>query len=162
MASERQQAAAEFRRILKWIIAIGVVMAAGAILYLARNRMNFLEFYPPLEHVLALALPEASGLSDGSVFKARVKHDLVKRVLARGRSLGIRFMYVLSYGAFPEPVQACGDRGPHDPQLPRQFQGTGFRILVESLEQREVELVHLHDCAHGHVLPIAGETRPIV
>ena len=35
MANERLQAAAEFRRILKWIVAIGVVMAAGAILYLA-------------------------------------------------------------------------------------------------------------------------------
>ncbi len=77
-----------------------------ALLYLARNRMNFLEFYPPLEHSISLAFPEARGLSEGAVWKAEVKHELAKRVLARGRALGIRFMYVLSYGAFPEPVQA--------------------------------------------------------
>ncbi|HLE68684.1 MAG TPA: hypothetical protein VJH87_03300, partial [Vicinamibacteria bacterium] len=35
-----------------------------------------------------------------------IKHELAKKVLARGRALGIRFMYVLSYGAFPEPVRA--------------------------------------------------------
>ena len=42
MANERLQAAAEFRRILKWIVAIGVVMAAGAILYLALTGGNLL------------------------------------------------------------------------------------------------------------------------
>ena len=35
MAPERQQAKAEFLRIMKWIVGIGVVMAAGAIAYLA-------------------------------------------------------------------------------------------------------------------------------
>jgi hypothetical protein len=111
-----------------------------AILYVARNRMNFLEFYPPLEHVLALALPEANGLSDGSVFKASVKHDLAKRVLARGRSLGIRFMYVLSYGAFPEPVQACfpdlqwrnGFLCAHQPEL-MELTGRVWSILIDEL-----------------------------
>lgn len=77
-----------------------------ALLYMARNRMNFLEFYPPLERSMALAFPGARGLEDGAVWKAEVKHELAKRVLARGRALGIRFMYVLSYGAFPEPVRA--------------------------------------------------------
>jgi hypothetical protein len=77
-----------------------------ALLYLARNRMNFLEFYPPLERSMAWAFPEARGLSEGAVWKAEVKHELTKKVLARGRALGIRFMYVLSYGSFPEPVRA--------------------------------------------------------
>ena len=35
MATEREQATAEFRRIMKWIIAIGAVMAIGAIAYYA-------------------------------------------------------------------------------------------------------------------------------
>jgi hypothetical protein len=35
MDGQRAQAAAEFRRIMKWIFGIGVLMAAGAIAYLA-------------------------------------------------------------------------------------------------------------------------------
>ena len=35
MATEREKATAEFRRIMKWIFGIGVLMAAGAIAYLA-------------------------------------------------------------------------------------------------------------------------------
>jgi hypothetical protein len=77
-----------------------------ALVYLARSRMNFLEFYPPLEGILARVLPEARRLSEGRVWKSGVELDLAKRVLARGRALGIRFMYVLTYGAFPEPVRA--------------------------------------------------------
>jgi len=34
MGSERQQAIAEFRRIMKWIAAIAVLMVAGALTYL--------------------------------------------------------------------------------------------------------------------------------
>jgi peptidoglycan/LPS O-acetylase OafA/YrhL len=34
MASERQQAVAEFKRILKWIALIAVLMVAGALVYL--------------------------------------------------------------------------------------------------------------------------------
>ena len=34
MADERQQATAEFWRIIRWIAAIGVVMVAGALIYL--------------------------------------------------------------------------------------------------------------------------------
>jgi hypothetical protein len=77
----------------------------SALLFLARNRMNFLEFYPPLDWLMARVFPGAEGLEDASVFRADFKHELAKKVLARGRALGIRFMYVLSYGAFPEPVQ---------------------------------------------------------
>ena len=35
MNSQQAQAKAEFRRIMKWIVGIGLVMAAGAIAYLA-------------------------------------------------------------------------------------------------------------------------------
>ena len=35
MDTQRAQATAEFRRIMKWIVGIGLVMAAGAIAYLA-------------------------------------------------------------------------------------------------------------------------------
>jgi uncharacterized membrane protein YbjE (DUF340 family) len=34
MASDRQRALEEFRRILKWIVAIAVLMVAGALIYL--------------------------------------------------------------------------------------------------------------------------------
>jgi hypothetical protein len=34
MASDRRQAAAEFKHILKWIVGIAVVMVAGALTYL--------------------------------------------------------------------------------------------------------------------------------
>jgi hypothetical protein len=111
-----------------------------ALLYLARNRMNFLEFYPPLERSMAFAFPEARGLSEGAVFRAEVKHELAKRVLARGRALGIRFMYVLTYGAFPEPVRALfpdlewrnGFLCAHQPELPRLTE-TVWRRLIEDL-----------------------------
>jgi lipopolysaccharide export LptBFGC system permease protein LptF len=34
MASDRQQAAAEFKRIIKWIVAVAVLMVAAALIYL--------------------------------------------------------------------------------------------------------------------------------
>jgi membrane protein CcdC involved in cytochrome C biogenesis len=34
MVSDRRQAATEFKRILKWIVVIAVVMVAGALIYL--------------------------------------------------------------------------------------------------------------------------------
>ncbi len=111
-----------------------------ALLYLARNRMNFLEFYPPLERPMALAFPEARGLSEGIVWKSEVKHDLAKRVLARGRALAIKFMYVLSYGAFPQPVQALfphlewrnGFLCAHQPEI-LELTERVWRRLVEEL-----------------------------
>ena len=35
MTSDRQQAIAEFRRIMKWIVLIAILMVAGALTYLA-------------------------------------------------------------------------------------------------------------------------------
>ena len=81
-----------------------------ALLYLARNGLNFLEFYPPMEGVFARSFPDARGLSDGAVWTADAKEALTRHVLARGRALGIHFMYVLSYGAFPAAVRALYPR----------------------------------------------------
>jgi hypothetical protein len=111
-----------------------------ALLFLARNRMNFLEFYPPLEAILARVFPEAEGLSEGRVWKSQVELELSKRVLARGRALGIRFMYVLAYGAFPEPVRALFPRlewrngflCAHQPEL-QELTERVWRRLVEEL-----------------------------
>ena len=60
-----------------------------ALLYMAHNRLNFLEFYPPLEHVLHTVFPEAQGLDNGRVLKAEAKHALAQKVLARARAFGI-------------------------------------------------------------------------
>ncbi|MGE3885986.1 MAG: hypothetical protein AB7H81_06125 [Vicinamibacterales bacterium] len=111
-----------------------------ALVFMARRGLNFLEFYPPLEHVLALTFPKAAGLTEGAVWKASVKHALAARVLARGRALGIRFMYVLNYGFFPEPVRALhpglewanGHLCAHQPELAAMASRT-WRTLVEEL-----------------------------
>ena len=111
-----------------------------ALLYMARNRLNFLEFYPPLEHVLHTVFPEAKGLDNGSVLKSEAKHALAKKVLARARALGIECMYVLSYGAFPEPVRALypdlewrnGFLCAHQPELMELTKKT-WQVLVEEL-----------------------------
>lgn len=109
-----------------------------ALLSMARRGLNFLEFYPPLEHVLALAFPKAAGLADGAVWKAADKHDMAVRAIARGRALGIRFMYVLNFGFFPEPVRALyptlewanGHLCAHQPEL-AEMAALTWRTLVQ-------------------------------
>ncbi|MFQ5655206.1 MAG: hypothetical protein ACE5GW_10820, partial [Planctomycetota bacterium] len=111
-----------------------------ALLFMARNRMNFLEYYPPLASVYARVFPEALGLDQGVVWRSEVKHRLAKNVLARARALGIRSMYVLSYGAFPEPVRKLfpdlewrnGFLCAHQPEL-RELTAKVWRALVEEL-----------------------------
>lgn len=111
-----------------------------ALLFMARNRMNFLEFYPPLTAVYQKVFPEARGLEDSSVWKSDVKHELAKKVLARARALGIHCMYVLSYGAFPEPVRALfpnlewrnGFLCAHQPEL-KELTLRTWRALVDEL-----------------------------
>lgn len=76
-----------------------------ALIHMARAGLNFLEFYPPLDAVWRRAFPDAEGLSDGPVWMAEEKHALARAVLRRGRALGIRFMYVLTYGWFPAGVR---------------------------------------------------------
>lgn len=138
-----------------------------ALLYLARNRMNFLEFYPPLEYSMSLAFPEARGLSEGAVWKAKVKHELAKRVLARGRALGIRFMYVLSYGAFPEPVQALyphlewrnGYLCAHQPELQELTEALWRRLLVDLGTDRWFAIRHRAEEEQSYGDPCRSVTK---
>ncbi len=111
-----------------------------ALLFMARNRLNFLEFYPPLEYILAQAFPAAKGLGDGAVWKSDFKHAMAQRVLARGRALGIHFMHVLNYGFFPEPIRelypklewANGHLCAHQPELAQMAEKT-WRTLIDEL-----------------------------
>ena len=84
----------------------GIAEWEQALLFMARNGLNFLEFYLPLEGVFLRGFPEATTLQDGVLWKTESKEKLTRYVLSRGRDLGIQFMYVLTYGAFPEPVRA--------------------------------------------------------
>jgi len=84
----------------------GIAEWEQALLFMARNGLNFLEFYLPLEGVFLRTFPEATTLKDGVLWKTEYKEKLTQYVLSRGRDLGIQFMYVLTYGAFPEPIRA--------------------------------------------------------
>ncbi len=110
------------------------------LLCLARKGLNFLEFYPPLEAIWARAFPAARGLADGPVWKAPNKLALAKKVLQRGRSLGIHFMYVLSYGFFPRAVRDLypelqwrnGFLCAHQPEL-AEMSGRAWELLLDEL-----------------------------
>jgi hypothetical protein len=138
-----------------------------ALLFLARNRLNFLEFYPPLERAAALAFPEARGLSDGAVWKAEVKHELARRVLARGRALGIRFMYVLSYGAFPEPIRALypnlewrnGFLCAHEPELQELTENLWRRLIEELGTDRWYAIRHRGEEGQSYSDPCRSVTK---
>jgi len=83
----------------------GAAQWERALLYLARNGLNLAEYHPPIHHTLALTFPDVPGLEDGDLWRARAKHDLAKRVVARGRALGIVFKYSLTYGGFSAAVR---------------------------------------------------------
>ncbi len=108
-----------------------------ALLFLARSGLNFLEFYPPMEAVFHRAFPDAVGLDHGAVWASTAKEALAQRVLARGRELGVRFMYVIAYGAFPDAVRTLhpdlewrgGFLCAHQPEL-RSFTTSVWRELV--------------------------------
>jgi len=78
-----------------------------ALLHAARAGHNTIEFYPPLAHVYALALPELSRAPAGALWTAGATHELARASLARGRDLGLRFMVALEYGVFPGEVAAA-------------------------------------------------------
>ncbi len=117
----------------------GEVEWERALLYLARKGLNFLEFYPPLERIWQRAFPDARGLSEGPVWKASEKHALARKVLQRGRSLGIHFMYVLNYGFFPQAIRALypelewrnGFLCAHQPELAEMTERTWRHLLDE-------------------------------
>ncbi len=113
----------------------------SALLYLARNGLNFLEFYPPMETIFQRVFPNAEGLAQGAVWTAEAKENLAHQVLLRGRELGIHFMYVVTYGAFPSQVRDLypnlewrnGFLCAHQPELP-SFTGQVWQELITTFD----------------------------
>jgi hypothetical protein len=75
MASEREQAKAEFRRILIWIVGIGLVMAAGAIAYLALTGELYLHLVVATLGGVFLSVLLGCGLFALSFFSDKSGHD---------------------------------------------------------------------------------------
>ena len=75
MVNEREQAAAEFRRILIWIVAIGVLMAAGAILYLALTGELYLHLVVATLGGVFFSVLLGCGLFALSFFSDKSGHD---------------------------------------------------------------------------------------
>ena len=75
MTTERAQATAEFRRIMKWIIGIGVVMAAGAIVYLALTGELYLHLVVATLGGVFFSVLLGCGLFALSFFSDKSGHD---------------------------------------------------------------------------------------
>jgi hypothetical protein len=75
MATEREQATAEFRRIMKWIIAIGAVMAVGAIAYLALTGELYLHLVVATLAGVFFSVLLGCGLFALSFFSDKSGHD---------------------------------------------------------------------------------------
>ena len=75
MATEREQATAEFRRIMKWIIAIGAVMAIGAIAYLALTGELYLHLVVATLGGVFFSVLLGCGLFALSFFSDKSGHD---------------------------------------------------------------------------------------
>ena len=75
MATEREQATAEFRRIMKWIIAIGAVMAVGAIAYLALTGELYLHLVVATLGGVFFSVLLGCGLFALSFFSDKSGHD---------------------------------------------------------------------------------------
>jgi hypothetical protein len=75
MATEREQATAEFRRIMKWIIAIGAVMAIGAIAYLALTGELYLHLVVATLAGVFFSVLLGCGLFALSFFSDKSGHD---------------------------------------------------------------------------------------
>ena len=75
MTSDRERATAEFRRIMKWIVGIGVVMAAGAILYLALTGELYLHLVVATLGGVFFSVLLGCGLFALSFFSDKSGHD---------------------------------------------------------------------------------------
>ena len=75
MNSQQAQAKAEFRRILIWIVAIGVAMAAGAILYLALTGELYLHLVVATLGGVFFSVLLGCGLFALSFFSDKSGHD---------------------------------------------------------------------------------------
>ena len=75
MDTQRAQATAEFRRIMKWIIGIGVVMAVGAIVYLALTGELYLHLVVATLGGVFFSVLLGCGLFALSLFSDKSGHD---------------------------------------------------------------------------------------
>ena len=75
MDTQRAQATAEFRRIMKWIIGIGVVMAIGAIVYLALTGELYLHLVVATLGGVFFSVLLGCGLFALSFFSDKSGHD---------------------------------------------------------------------------------------
>jgi uncharacterized membrane protein YgdD (TMEM256/DUF423 family) len=75
MDTQRAQATAEFRRIMKWILGIGVVMAIGAIVYLALTGELYLHLVVATLGGVFFSVLLGCGLFALSFFSDKSGHD---------------------------------------------------------------------------------------
>lgn len=75
MNDQRAQATAEFRRIMKWIVGIGVLMAAGAIAYLALTGELYLHLVVATLGGVFFSVLLGCGLFALSFFSDKSGHD---------------------------------------------------------------------------------------
>lgn len=75
MDTQRAKAAAEFRRIMMWIFGIGVVMAAGAIAYLAMTGELYLHLVVATLGGVFFSVLLGCGLFALSFFSDKSGHD---------------------------------------------------------------------------------------
>ena len=75
MTKEREQALREFRRMALWIIGIGVLMAAGAILYLGLTGELYLHMVVATLGGVFLSVVLGCGLMAASFFSDKSGHD---------------------------------------------------------------------------------------
>ena len=75
MNDERMRAEAQFWRMVKWIAAIGVLMAAGAIVYLAFTGELYLHLVVATVHGVFFSVLLGCGLFALSFFSDKSGHD---------------------------------------------------------------------------------------
>ena len=75
VTSERDQAKAEFRRILKWILGIAVAMVAGALIYLKMNGELSLHMVIATTAGVFLSVLLGAGLFAAAFFSDKSGHD---------------------------------------------------------------------------------------
>ena len=75
MAEDREKALREFWRMARWIVAIGVVMAAGAIVYLYATGELYLHMVVATIGGVFLSVVLGCGLMAASFFSDKSGHD---------------------------------------------------------------------------------------
>lgn len=119
-----------------------------ALLFAARTGLNFIQFYPPMAAFGALAFPDIAGFP-GRVRTAEAELSLAKQVVSYGRALGLKFLYSVTYGGFPEEVRAAhpdlgwanGHLCPDRPELAR-WHAAMWTALVDELGTDGLWAIH--------------------